>query len=468
MLGNQKKSLKLKRLFQKVFCNSFFSFLKKFKLILFPKVPFLNQIKRLFASDFYKFSAVLLSSNAIAQIIVFVAYPFITRLYSPEIFGVFNLFLVIVGILKLLTTGQYELAIVLPESDKKASALFHLSLLLTVGISLFFFIFIILFGGSITVFFHQEQLASFLPYLPIYLLLSGFWQTMNYYFVRHKKYYNLGVYSITQSVIGSATKCLLGFKGFLFFGLLWGQLLGQLLATLTSIMLGKSTFKHLKQWDKKEIAVVAETYSNFPKYQLPHALLNMFAANLPVLLLSFYFDMEKIGLFSMALTIGLTPVTLFSNSICQVMFRKMSELVQNKEKIKHICFNFCKMCLIFILPFFILFMFVPDSFFTVLFGEKWTGVGFYFKCMLPCLFLSTLVGSLSFIPDIFFKQKAAAQIEFIYTALKAIALLTGVYLKNFDLAIIFYCIIIVIMLIVKLAWYFGIIKKYEFSKEIKL
>ena len=420
-------------------------------------------IKRIFASDFFKFSAVLLSSNAIAQVIGFIAYPVITRLYSPDIFGIFNLFLVIVGILKLLTTGQYELAIVLPESDKKASALFHLSLLLTFGVSLFFFIIISLFGKNISIFFHQEQLASLLPYLPFYLLLWGVWHTLNYYFVRQKRYYNISAYNITQSVAGSVLKCLFGFKGFLTYGLVWGQLFGQFLAPAISVIFGKSAFKSLKQWDKKEIAVVAETYSNFPKYQLPNALLNMFAGNLPVLLLSFYFDMGKIGLFSMALTIGLTPVMLFSNSVYQVLFGKMSKLVQQKEKIRNICFDFCKMCLIFILPFFVLFMFAPDSFFTMLFGEKWTGVGFYFRCMLPWLFLVIPHASLGFIPDLFFLQKMAVKIEIAYVFIRIIALFTGVYCNSFDLAIGLFCSVSAVMMAVKLIWYFKVVKHYEYS-----
>ena len=431
------------------------------------KSVFLNQIKRLYASEFFKFSAVLLSSNAIAQVIGFVAYPIITRLYGPEIFGVFNLFVSIVGFLTLLTTGQYELAIVLPESEKKATALFQLSLLLTVGVTLIFFIVISLFEKNILAFFHQEQLASMLPYLPLYMLLWGFWQTMNYYFIRQKRYYNLSVYNITQSVTGSGMKCLLGFKGFLSSGLVLGQLLGQFLATFVSAIAGRSAFKHLKQWDKQEIITVAKTYSNFPKFQLPHGLLNVLAGNLPVLLLSFYFEMGKIGLFSLALTVGLAPVMLFSNSVFQVMFRRMSERVQNKGDLKNDCLLFCKMCLIFILPFFILFAFVPGQVFAFLFGQHWIDVGYYLKLLLPCLFLSILVASLSFVPDIFFKQKTAALIELIYIILKAIALLSGVYFRSFNLAIIFYCLVVTLMLMVKLAWYFRIINKYEISKEIK-
>ena len=426
-------------------------------------MSFFSQIKHSYASEFVKFSAVLLSSNAIAQVIGFVVYPIITRLYDPDIFGTFNLFLSIVSILTILTTGQYELAIVLPESEKKATALFQLSLLLTVGVTLFFQIIISFFGKSIAALFHQELLISLLPYLPFYLLLWGFWKTMNYYFTRQKRFYNISFYNITQSITGSGMKCLLGFKGFLSLGLVWGQLIGQFLATSISVISGRSAFKNLKKWDKKEIVDVAKTYSNFPKYQMFNSLLNTLAGNLPVLLLSLYFEMGKIGNFSLALALGLTPVMLFSKSVNQVLFSKLSVNVQNRGKILSDCLMFGKMCLFFILPFFIIFMFVPDNFFTILFGIKWIGVGFYFKCMLPWLFLVVLHASLDFIPDLFFKQKMAMNIEIFYVTIRIIALFLGIYLKNFELAVGLFCGVSALMMAVKLIWYFRIAKKYEYS-----
>ena len=404
----------------------------------------------------------MLSSNAIAQVIGFLAYPVITRLYSPENFGIFNIFLSIAGLLILLTTGRYELAIVLPKSEKKASALFQLSLLLTGCVALFFGIIVSLFGKNIVSLFHQEQLAPLLPYLPFYLLLWGTWKTLNYYFMRQKRYYNLSVYNITQSVVGAGMKCLFGFKSFLSFGLMWGQLLGQFFAISVSVISGRKSFKHLKHWNKKEIIDVAKEYSNFPKFQLPQVLLNALADYLPILLLSFYFEPGKIGLFSLALTIGFASM-LLAGSAYQMLFRKMSERVQNKEKIMTNCLLFCKMCLVFILPFFILIMFMPDSFFTLLFGIKWTGVGFYIKCILPWFFLEIINGSLLFIPNLFFRQKTTMIIEMIYMTIRIISLLTGIYFHNFELAIVLFSGASVLMIAVKLIWYFRLIKKYESS-----
>jgi O-antigen/teichoic acid export membrane protein len=418
------------------------------------RMNFRNSIKRIYSSEFFKYSAALLSSNAIAQIIAIIIYPFITRIYNPEVFGEYTLFIAIVGISTILATGKYESAIVLPKSEKKAIALFQLCTILNILFFILSFI-IILIGG--------KKISSSWVILPFFVLFSGFWQTLNYFFIRQKKYYNISIYNISQSSINSCSKYIFGIKGLTQYGLILGTFLGRFLAIILSLFMGKSSLKKMKKIDKKEILSVAKIYSNFPKFNLPYELLSSFAGNLPILLLSIYFNMEEIGFFSLALTIGFCPVNLFSESVYQILYRKMTELVQNKEKLKHEFLLFIKTCFITISPFFILFAFISEWAFGILFGREWSEAGFYLKIMLPWLFLIMLNTSLVFIPNLFFKQKTTIKIEIIYFIFRLISLLLGIYFQNFKLAIILYCSISTFMHSIKLVWYFHLIKQYESS-----
>ncbi|MGN1239473.1 MAG: oligosaccharide flippase family protein, partial [Paludibacteraceae bacterium] len=73
-----------------------------------------EQIRKIARSELVRNSAKLLSANVIAQAIGLLVYPILTRLYSPEDFGLLNLFLSIGGVLVLLSTAEYQYAIVLP------------------------------------------------------------------------------------------------------------------------------------------------------------------------------------------------------------------------------------------------------------------------------------------------------------------------------------------------------------------
>jgi O-antigen/teichoic acid export membrane protein len=422
-----------------------------------------NNIKKIASSEFFKYSAALLSSNVIAQVIGILAYPLITRIYGREIFGEFNLFFSIAGILIILATGRYEAAIILPKSEKKAIALFQLCLILNVFLFFISLLVALLWKEEIASFFKIESLIRLLPFLPVFVLLGSFWLTLNYFYIRQKKYYNISSYNIVQSLVASILKCLFGIKGFIQSGLVWGTLCGQLPAIVVSFFKSEFPLKKIIKIDKSELANVAKTYSNFPKYELPNGLLNTFAGNLPILLLSVYFEMEEIGLFSLALTIGFRPVNLFCNSVYQTLFKKINERIHNKENIKRDLLLFCRTCVVTILPFFLLFLFISEWIFGILFGQEWRDAGFYLKLMLPWLFMIVVVASISFIPDLFFKQKMAMNLEIICVTFRTISLLTGIYFHDFRLAILLYCAVSALILGIKLIWYFRLVKKYETS-----
>ena len=69
-------------------------------------------------SEFSKNVLTLMTGTTIAQAIPIAISPILTRIYTPEDFGVFALYLSIVSILVVFTTGQYDLAIMLPKYEK--------------------------------------------------------------------------------------------------------------------------------------------------------------------------------------------------------------------------------------------------------------------------------------------------------------------------------------------------------------
>ena len=56
--------------------------------------------------------AKLLSANVVAQVIGLLVYPILTRMYTPEDFGLMNLFVSIGSVLVILATAEYYYAIV--------------------------------------------------------------------------------------------------------------------------------------------------------------------------------------------------------------------------------------------------------------------------------------------------------------------------------------------------------------------
>jgi len=62
----------------------------------------------------------LMTGTGLAQAIPVAISPILTRLYSPEDFGTFAVYMAVVSIASVLVTGRYELAIMLPKNDRDA------------------------------------------------------------------------------------------------------------------------------------------------------------------------------------------------------------------------------------------------------------------------------------------------------------------------------------------------------------
>ena len=88
----------------------------------------LNKLKP--KSEFTRNVLTLMTGTTIAQAIPIVISPILTRIYTPEDFGLFALFIAITSVFGSIATGRYELAIMLPNKDENAINILALGLII--------------------------------------------------------------------------------------------------------------------------------------------------------------------------------------------------------------------------------------------------------------------------------------------------------------------------------------------------
>jgi len=86
-------------------------------------------LRNFIRNDFIKNIFSLLLGTGFAQALAIISSPILTRLYSPEEFGVFALYNSVVAVFLVFASGKYEYAFVLPSNKKEAENLFKLSTL---------------------------------------------------------------------------------------------------------------------------------------------------------------------------------------------------------------------------------------------------------------------------------------------------------------------------------------------------
>ena len=410
--------------------------------------------KKLLQSEFLKNVITLMSGTAIAQAIPVLISPILSRLYTPDDFGVLALFMSIAAVISVIATGRYELAIMLPKKKRDAYNVLALSLLFTFVVSVFTFILVVIFKKPVAIFFEEPGIEPWLYFLPIVVLFAGMYQTFNYWSTRHKTFKRNAAGRVSQSTVMSATNLGMGVAKAGSSGLILGYILGQVVAAL---VLGWQTLIHLKQIRKeitrKEIIENAKKYKNFLKINTPHAFLDSLQNNGIIYLIMFFFSKLILGSYSFAFRILKAPVGLIGSAIYQVFYQKATKALKEGQQMQPMVRRIYKNLFLIGFPvFFLLFLFAPPVF-TFIFGEEWKISGEIAQILMPWLFLNFIANPVSCIAIIMNKQREAMFITFADITFKGIAIVIGGISNDFKLAFIIMSILCSALLIFSLYWF---------------
>lgn len=410
-------------------------------------------------SEFSRNVLTLMTGTTIAQAIPIAISPILTRIYTPENFGVFALFVAISTIISVIATGRYEMAIMLPSKESDAVNIVALSFLIAGFISLFFLFVIVFFNTELTKILNTPEISSWLYFIPLTIFLTGVYQSLNFWFNRKKMYQVLATNKVIQSSTSAGSHLGLGFSGFGIAGLIVGTIIGQLIATfLVAKKIFKNNPKILASVNIKKIIVLAKKYKNFPKFNTPHALMNSASSNMPVFIISYFFNNASTGFFALASRVLLAPMGLFTYSFGQVFLQRLTYNKNKKENEEQFFNNtLFKLLGYSFFPFLLFFIFSP-SIFGLIFGKNWIVAGEYAQILVPMLYLTFTGSILSNVVIVYNQQKKALNIEFLNISMKFFSLLIGGIVESIELGLVLYTFSGVCITMYRLFWYRSIIK----------
>lgn len=415
----------------------------------------------LFRSTMVRNAGKLLSANVIAQAIGIIVYPILTRTYAPEDFALLSLFTSIAGVLALVSTAEYQYAIVLPKEEEHARALTHVCLLLLAAMTLLTCL-SLPFAEPIAAIFKAPELSQWWRLLPLSVFGLGLWNILNYWYIRRRAFTRISGYQITQSVFSASGKIALGWLGWLRGGMIIATVFAPLLSMLINGALAWR--KHLSELlhpCREDMRAVAREYANFPMFNLPRALVNSVGVSLPVWLLTPHFGLAEVGQLSLAMMAAFMPLNIIARACYQVLYQRVAELVQHKQTIQHVLWRFCLcMSMLLVVVLTPVFVFVPQLV-TFIFGSEWLESAYIIRALYPFIILTPICGTVCFLSDVFAKQKTALWMEVGYVGCVVVALLGGIFLGNFIQAVFLFACVGLIYHIVQLAWFASLVNRYQ-------
>ena len=373
------------------------------------KVINLNNITNKFKSNFVKNILLLTGGTASAQILSVIFLPIITRLYTPEQYGVLSMYGAVLVWVSFLGSMNYEMGIPIAKSEREAINILALSISLLIFFTSLLTIVFMLFGNDFLIIIKSDVLINFKYIIPASVLLVGLYSIFTQWAYREKNFKGITKTKFNQAITQNLISVSLGVFNIGTIGLLIGRIFGQSMgiSTLTFSLITKKRYL-FKKIKKKKIIWAARRYINFPLYTTPRRFLGDISLSLPVLFLTSIYGSSAAGFYSLANSIIQIPMSLIGTSISNVFYAESASLRDsNPKRVKALSNKLLKnLIIIGVFPLIILILFGPILF-SFVFGKEWNDSGVYASLLSIAVFSRLIFKPISNIFDIYEKQKAA-------------------------------------------------------------
>lgn len=275
-------------------------------------------------SQFSRQFLALFSGTVLAQLFNLASYPLLSRLYTPEDFGLFGTFIAASAIPGAIACGRFELAIATaPHAGRRAmlwlclGVAFAVSLMATALMSLWWW--------------HSgvPSLALLAPMLFLAVLLTGVANASTMYLMRHDSFR----FASAGVVVRTATTVILQ----LCFALLWpsptGLIVGFCLGLAAQAVLGMAISHRSVGIGRPRRGQMRAMFRRFRpqvSVDLPGSLLAALSFNLIPFFLQYLYGIRAVGYFSVGQRIAVLPLQLFNDSLSQVFFQRAARAQEER------------------------------------------------------------------------------------------------------------------------------------------
>lgn len=333
-----------------------------------------------------KNTALLVFGSGVSQAITLGGTLWLTRLYTPEDFGVAAALMSIGTIVGVVSSLRYEMTILLPKRLNEVELATNLAFLISTMICLCVAVIALCYGLLA-----ESDWASWWWYVPAYAYCSAITNIATFRQNRFKKYLKIGIFQVLR-----AATYILSAVAFAYLtddggnGLVVGSLLAMIVIA-TGLLLTERGFlsaykvvlspKHAKKWAKK--------HYKFPTYSAPAVFLGTTAAELPILLFTVFFGAQAAGYYSIVQRIIFRPVGLVSGAVNKVYMQNIAANLAAKRPVFPYSISLLKKALLCsVVGTSTLILMAYYETFAAVFGAQWQGIDALVMTMSPVVAIS--------------------------------------------------------------------------------
>jgi O-antigen/teichoic acid export membrane protein len=348
-----------------------------------------------------------------AQAIGVLAAPILTRLYSPNEFGAFAIYLNGVMLLSVIACLRYEMTIVLVKQRRTAMLLVLVCALIAGFLALGLWVPIIGFEQTIHTMAGLEAESHLLLVLPVSFMLAALYKVASNWAVRNKDYSGLALSKLWQSLPQTAGQISLGLLHFGVSGLVIGEIVGRLLGFLTLAVRSRAAFDtprfaHLR----RRVGTLLSYYRHYPLYSTWSALINQAGSVAPVFFLAALYGPRTAGLFALVQRVFALPMDLVGQTALTMYTAEASHAIRTdiRQLYKMFLRAFVLLLMLAAIPASLLIWSGPPLF-DMVFGHEWHDAGIYAQIVALAYGVRLAVSPISQTMQMLGRQKLVLLIE---------------------------------------------------------
>lgn len=395
--------------------------------------------------------------GVVNQLIPLIAMPGLTRIYSPENFGLFSSFFIVAAILAIPATMRLDLAVILPREDDQAACLASTGLIFaTVFLAA-------LSGAALFVHTYVVPLSQIHPlglYLPLVPVLAWAIAAQNLLIGlanRRRGYGAIAASGVLLQMTAAVLGIGIGIAGFLHGGLIIARVAAFLSGAAVLARFGATGFfRGLRlTWSDAWGAVCR--YRQFPLFNVPYSVSGLLTKDFPIVALTSFGEVAIAGQFAITRMAATLPANLLTYSMSSVFYREAADHIGTPQ-FTALVWRVFRILTLAVMPPLVLLVLWRRDVFPLVFGGAWHTSGELFGYVALPFILAVLTGWPERVFEVRVKQQwsFAIQVGFDVTTMIGIVAVLVVWRDPF-LAVKVYALVQVVYQLVYLAALFVLI-----------
>lgn len=332
--------------------------------------------------NFKKFAWRLLKGNALAQCLVFLAAPFLSRMYGPEIFGTYTVYLSVISIFSNSMALSLERAIPIAKTKRVATLLVKVCLMIALALSSLMLLLYFLTGISVFSLLNVSVSPHVILLLSLGIFFGSAIQTFTFWQMREQRFTTISHAKLAQSAVTSGFQLTTPN-----FGLIIGDVFGRFgSAMIQGISFWKTRVK--VAFTKRNLGFLVRKYYRYPLFSSGSLFINALTLQVPLLLITYYFGNEVAGFFGIGQRVIGMPIVLLTSVLGQVFYSVAAKVMHTESaRVFQLFKKVTRKAVLYGLPIFAILAMLAPSLFAFAFGEEWRVSGEYVQRLLPVFYL---------------------------------------------------------------------------------